>query len=132
MTIARRIFSIDRNLKEINMLVEIKCLNLFSSLTGCASLPRFIENKKTKDFESRETMPKGSCLAYTIVILDRMIPPYLKVKVYVDSLRHQNPTFSTPNTNFRSNCKLYKFKNIVKVGSLLKDYKRSDPLNAKW
>ena len=48
--------------------------------------------------------PKSCWLAYTIVILDRMISAYLQMEIRVDPLRHQNAKFTSLNTNFCGNC----------------------------
>ena len=76
--------------------------------------------------------PKSSWLAYTIVILDRVISAYLQVEIRVDPLRHQNPKFTSPNTNFCGNCSPRKAKSTLKLGFPSKDCKRSGTLNVKW
>ena len=76
--------------------------------------------------------PKSSWLAYTIVILDRVISAYLQVEIRVDPLRHQNPKFTSPNTNFCGNCSLRKAKSTLRLGFPSKDCKRSGTLNVKW
>ena len=77
-------------------------------------------------------MPKSSWLAYTIVILDRVISAYLQVEIHVDPLRHQNPKFTSPNTNFCGNCSFRKAKSTLRLGFPSKDCKRSSTLNVKW
>ena len=71
--------------------------------------------------------PKSSWLAYTFVI-----SAYLQVEIRVDPLRHQNPTFTSPNTNFCGNCSLRKAKSPLRLGFPSKDCKRSGTLNVKW
>ena len=75
--------------------------------------------------------PKSSWLAYTIVILDRVIF-YLQVEIRVDPLRRQNPKFTSPNTNFCGNCSFRKAKSTLRLGFPSKDCKRSGTMNVKW